>query len=311
MITRKEITRRDLGKLAGLALPLSALAPSAAFAAKINSTIHGVRIGAQSYSFRTMPLDEAIKAFVDCGLGEAEVFASHVETAAGAPPMQFGRNQDPAEAKAKREEMRKWRLTVPLEKFADVGKKFKDAGINVHGYNLSFREDFSDEEISRGFDMAKALGAKFLTASSTIAAAKRVAPFADKHKMIVSMHGHSNTKNPNEFAKPESFADAMAMSKYFHINLDIGHFFAAGYDPVAYIKEHHDKITNIHLKDRKKDDGPNTVWGEGETPIKDVLQLLKKEKYPIYADIEYEYRGAADPVTEVKKCFEYIKNALA
>jgi sugar phosphate isomerase/epimerase len=304
------ITRRDFGKFAAAAAALPLAAP-AAFAAKINSTIHGVKIGAQSYSFRTLPLDAAIQGFVDCGLGECEVFGSHVETAAGAPSMMGAPRGDKAAAAAKREELRKWRTTVSLDKFKEVRKKFEDAGVNLHGYNLSFREDFSDEEIDHGFEQAKALGVKFITASSTIVAAKRVAPFADKHKMIVSMHGHSNTKNPNEFAKPESFADAMAMSKYYHINLDIGHFFAAGYDPVAYITEHHEKITNIHLKDRKKDDGDNTIWGEGDTPIKAVLQLLKKEKYPIYADIEYEYRGAADPVTEVKKCVQYIKDALA
>ena len=302
------ITRRDFGKFAAAA---AAITPSAFGAAKINSTINGVKIGAQSYSFRTMPLDDAIKAFVECGIGECEVFGSHVETAAGAPAMTFGRNVDKDAAKAKRDELRTWRTTVGLDKFKDVRKKFDDAGINVHGYNLSFREDFSDEEIDHGFDQAKALGVKFITASSTIVTAKRVAPFADKHKMIVSMHGHSNIKNPNEFAKPESFADAMAMSKFFHINLDIGHFSAAGYDPIAYIKEHHAKITNIHLKDRKKDDGANTPWGEGDTPIKAVLQLLKQEKYPIYADIEYEYNGESDPTTEVKKCMQYIKDALA
>ena len=129
--------------------------------------------------------------------------------------------------------------------------------------------------------------------------------------MIVAMHGHSNIKDPNEFATPESFAKAMAMSKYFWINLDVGHFFAAGYDPIDYIQKHHDRISNLHLKDRKKDDGPNTPWGEGDTPIKQVLQLLKAKKYPIPAFIEYEYRGVEGPVAEVKKCFQYCKEALA
>ena len=147
--------------------------------------------------------------------------------------------------------------------------------------------------------------------SSTVSMAKRLAPFAERHKTIISMHGHSNLKDPEEFAKPESFAAAMAESKFVGVNLDVGHFFAAGFDPVAYIKEHHARITNLHLKDRKKNDGPNTVWGQGDTPIKEVLQLLKKEKYPIPANIEYEYRGEADPATEVKKCLEYCRAALA
>ena len=295
---------------------------AAGHAAKIDSSINGVKIGVQSYSFRTMTLDEAIKAMTQVGIGECELFATHAERDAGIPQPP----PPPADAKAGgkkgggggfrmspefRAEIKKWRMTVPLDKFKDVRKKFTTAGINLHAYNLSFRQDFSDEEIDRGFEMAKALGVKVITASSTVSMAKRLAPFATRHKIIVSMHGHSNLKDPEEFAKPESFAAAMAESKFIGVNLDIGHFSAAGFDPVAYIKEHHARITNLHLKDRKKDDGPNTIWGEGDTPIKAVLQLLKKEKYPIPADIEYEYSGASDPATEVKKCLDFCRSALA
>jgi sugar phosphate isomerase/epimerase len=95
------------------------------------------------------------------------------------------------------------------------------------------------------------------------------------------------------------------------INLDIGHFTAANYDAVAYIREHHAQITNLHLKDRKKNQGDNTPWGQGDTPIRDVLQLLKRERWPIPADIEYEYRGEGTSPQEVRKCFEYAKQALA
>jgi sugar phosphate isomerase/epimerase len=103
----------------------------------------------------------------------------------------------------------------------------------------------------------------------------------------------------------------MKMSKYLKVNLDVGHFVSADYDPVAYIREHHADITNLHLKDRKKHQGDNTPWGEGDTPIKEVLQLLKKERWPIPVDIEYEYRGAGTSSEEVKKCLEYARQALA
>ena len=316
------VSRRDLGKIALAAWPLSR-----ALAAKINSDINGVRIGVQTYSFRSFPpegiIDAVIHAMTEIGLGECELFGPQVEPnvmaglwgGAGYGGRGPGPPDPRAAARAKaREDLRQWRLTVSMDHFKNIRKKFADAGINVHAYNLSFAEDFSDDEIDRGFDMAKALGVNIITASSTIKAAARVAPFADKHKMIVAMHGHSNTKDPNQFATPESFAKAMEMSKYFWINLDIGHFFAAGYDPIPYIQEHHARITNLHLKDRKKSEngqeGANTPWGEGDTPIKPVLLLLKQKKYPIPAYIEYEYRGA-DPVAEVKKCFEYCKAALA
>jgi sugar phosphate isomerase/epimerase len=288
--------------------------------APIDSRVDGVRIGVQSYSFRTMPLDAAIKAMTDIGIGECELFSGHVEprlasggaraqtTGTGAPTSK--KDSETSNRASGTENLRYWRLTVPLSHFTGIRRKFDSAGIKLHAYNYSFNDRFSDEEIDRGFEMAKALGVDIITASSTVSAAKRVAPFAEKHKMIVAMHGHDNTRDPNQFAKPESFEQAMALSKYFWVNLDIGHFFAAGYDPVEYIERHHDRITNLHIKDRKRNHGANTPWGEGDTPIKQVLHLLKSKKYDIPADIEYEYRGA-DPVVEVRKCFQYCKDALA
>ncbi|HEY7181738.1 MAG TPA: TIM barrel protein [Blastocatellia bacterium] len=328
-------SRREFGKLtlAGLPMTVALARGSARGSGRIDSKINGVRIGIQSYSFRTISLDEAIKAMAEIGIGECELFSGHVEPRMGPPPGAAGapgagqppqgppgggqgemtpeRREAMREAMRKRqEEIRQWRLSVSLDHFKDIRKKFDAAGIRLQGYNYSFNDNFTDEEIDRGFQMAEALGVKLITASSTLSSAKRVAPFADKYKITVAMHGHSNLKDPNQFAKPESFSAALAMSKYFAVNLDVGHFFAAGFDPIAYIEANHDRITNLHLKDRKKDNGPNTPWGEGDTPIKQVLHLLKQKKYDIPANIEYEYNGA-DAVVEVGKCFQYIKDSLA
>jgi sugar phosphate isomerase/epimerase len=114
---------------------------------------------------------------------------------------------------------------------------------------------------------------------------------------------------PGEFATPQSFAEAMAGNKYIGINLDIGHFTAANFDSVDFLKQNHDHIVTIHIKDRKKDQGPNVPLGQGDTPIKEVLQLLKTNRWAIPANIEYEYSGT-DTVAEVKKCYEYCKSAL-
>jgi sugar phosphate isomerase/epimerase len=301
------LTRRDFGKITIASLPLAG-----AWAA-INSKIDGVRLGAQSYSFRDLSLDDAIAAMTSIGLGECELFAAHIEGGHTDKPPMGGprRNMSADERKAMREESRKWRVSVPLDYFKGIKKKFDDAGIKLYAYNYSFNEGFTDDEIERGFEFAKALGVGILTASTTLPVAKRVAPFADKHKIVVAMHGHSDLKDPNQFAKPESFAAAMAMSKHFKINLDIGHFTAANFDAVDYITQHHKDIVLLHLKDRKKDEGPNTIWGEGDTPIKQVLLLLKEKKWPIPAFIEYEYKGAGTSPEEVKKCFDYCKKVLA
>jgi len=286
------ISRRDFARIATAALPLVA----AQAAPKIDSKVGGVQIGAQSYSFRDRPMDKAIQAYKEAGLGECELWQGHVEP------------HDVPRGAEGREVIRKWRLTTPLDHFSQVRKQWDDAGILLYAYNLSFNDSFSDEEIDRGFLMVKAMGVKYITASSTLTAAKKVAPFADKHKIVVAMHGHDNIKDPNQFAKPESFDAAMKMSKYFWINLDIGHFVSAGYDPVDYLKQHHDRIATLHIKDRNKAHD-NLPFGQGETPIKEVLLTLKKNKWRIPANIEYEYKEQ-DAVAEVKRCAQFMKEAL-
>jgi len=282
------LSRRDFHRLAIAALPASLAT------AKPNSKIHGVQIGAQSYSFRDRSLDEAIQGMVEVGLSECELWQGHVE-----PKGSGGRAA-----------LREWRLSAPMDLFKEVRKKFNDAGIQLYAYNYSFRDDFTDAEIERGFVMAHALGVTRLTASSTVPCAKRVDPFAAKHKVYVGMHGHDSTK-PGEFATPQSFEEAMAgSSKYIAINLDIGHFTAAGFDAVEYLKKQHEHIVTLHIKDRKKNHGANLPLGEGDTPIKEVLLTLKEHRWAIPANIEYEYKGA-DTLVEVKKCYEYCKAALA
>ena len=290
MLTRREFTT----------LALSTLAWPKLLAQTANSA-GGVTLGAQTYSFRQMTRppdgdmsDVIIKAFTECGLHDCELWSPMLEP-----------------AKVEREALRRWRIETPLDHFAAIRKRFDSAKIAIRAYNYSFNDSFTEPEIDRGFEVARALGAQFITASSTLTAAKRVAPFAEKHKMIVAMHNHSNVKDPNEFATPESFAAALKLSKYFRINLDIGHFTAANYDAVSYLRENHPNITNLHVKDRKRDQGENVEWGTGNAPIREVLQLLKQNKWPITAYLEYEYKGAGTPVDEVKKGLAYMRAALA
>jgi len=289
------LTRREFGVLAATGLGLTWDAVLAA------QSPAGVRLGAQTYSFRDIPraadgdgVGPIIAAMTACGLKECELWAPQVEPAG-----------------LSRDAIRAWRLETPLDHFRAVKKRFDAAGISIYGYNYSPNKTYTDPEIGRGFEMAKALGAEIMTASTTLDVAPRIKPFAEQHRMVVAMHGHSNLTDPNEFATPDSFAAAMKMSRFFKVNLDIGHFTAANFDAMAYIREHHADITNLHLKDRKKNQGPNTVWGEGDAPIREVLQLLKKERWPIRAYIEYEYTGTGSPVDEVKRCDAYARQALA
>jgi sugar phosphate isomerase/epimerase len=221
-----------------------------------------------------------------------------------------GRRALSPEEQAQADALHKWRTSTTPATFAPVKKKIADAGIDLRilCYNMNVRNT-KDDEIEYAFMMAKALGVNIISTSTQVSMAKRTAPFADKHKIRLAFHGHDNLTDPDETATPQSFATILAASKYHAINLDIGHFTAANLDPVEYIQQHHDRITHLHLKDRKKDHGANVPWGQGDTPIKPVLKLLEKNKWDIPANVEFEYPG--DPVVEVAKCLQFCKEALA
>ena len=299
-------SRRQFGKLALSTVPVFGVfrprpAGAAPGLAAIDSRIKGVRLGAITYSFRAITDANAIvKAMASMGLGEAELMSNHAEALAGAPG---GRGGSP--------ELDAWRRSTSPDTWKRVRGVFDAAGISLRllTYNMNVKAT-SDEAIEYGFAMAKGLGVDAMTTSTQVSMAKRVAPFADKHRIPVAYHGHANLTDPDEVATPASFATCLSYSKYHRINLDIGHFTAAGFDAVDYLRSNHAQITNLHLKDRHNParGGANVPWGEGDTPIKEVLQLLSREKWDIPANIEFEYPG--DPLVEVPKCFQFCKNAL-
>lgn len=251
----------------------------------------GVTIGVQSYSFRDRPLDGAIAAMETLGLGSCELWQVHVEP-----------------RKIPREELRRWRETVPLETFHRIRDQFAKASIALCAYNISIQDDYSDAEIERAFDMTVALGAPLITSSSNIATVKRIAPVAERRKMLVGMHNHSRI-DPNEFATAKSLSDALAASRYIAANLDIGHFTATNEDAVAFLRQHHERIVTLHIKDRRRDQGPNVALGTGDAPIGEVLKMVRDNRWPIPVNLEYEYKGG-DTVEEVRKMLDYCRRAL-
>jgi sugar phosphate isomerase/epimerase len=305
-LTRREWSALVVGGL--VSAPFARLGA----AQRPKSRIAGVRIGAQSYSFRSLSLADTIPAMARIGLSYCELWQGQVETGdvIGTPadlPEDATRQQQQA---ARRDALRRWRLEVPLDHFRDIRRQFDAAGITLTAYNLSFGNDFTDAEIDRGFEMAKALGVDVITASSKVSTAAKVDPFAVKHGIAVAFHNHSRV-SPDEFASPESFAEALdGRSNQLAINLDVGHFNGAGYDPLDYLDQHHDRIVSLHLKDKLRDGDRNVPWGEGDTPIVQVLQRLRDRQWDIPAQIEYEYRGENAEV-EVARCLEYCRRALA
>ena len=251
-----------------------------------------VTFGVQSYSFRDRSLEDAIAGMQKLGLRSCELWQDHVEP-----------------RRMPREELRRWRETgLARSRSTGSATSSRKASIALSAYNISIKDSFSDAEIERAFDMTTALGAPLITSSSNIATVARIAPVAERRKMVVAMHNHSRI-DPNEFATAKSLTDAMAKSRYISVNLDIGHFTATNEDAVAFLKQHHDRIVTLHVKDRKRDQGPNVEFGAGDTPIVEVLKLVRDNKWPIPLNIEYEYKGG-DSVDEVGKCLAYCRRAL-
>jgi len=265
-----------------------------------DSNFGGVQMGAITYSWRDKPggVENIIKYCSETGVNSVELMSNDVEEFLGAPK---NSNQD----------MKAWRLALPMSKFEDVRKMFENAGIKIHIIKFSPAR-WSDEEIDYAFKAAKVLGAKGVTDELGMEAVKKLAPFAEKHGVYAIFHNHM------QFATSGfSYDPFMAVSPAVMFNFDSGHFFGStGIHPNTIIEKYHDRIVSIHTKDKTgpKTDPANTnqVWGQGEAPIEDILLLIKKNGWPIFCDIELEYdvKPWSDSVKEVKTCVHYARQIL-
>ena len=215
---------RGVTAAAGGVLPL--VRPRSATA---ESRFGGVLIGIQSYSCRDMTLDESIAAMQQLGISSCELWSLHAE------PRELYRPEN-------REQLRRWRASSRSRTSATLPRGSRDAGIAAEFLQPELPDDFSDAEIERGFEMARALGVPAITASAQMNSVPRIARYADLHGMPVAMHNHSRS-DPNEFATPDDFERAIGIggSAPIAINLDIGHLTAANFDAVAYLKANHER----------------------------------------------------------------------
>jgi len=274
-------------------------------ASKPNSVFNGVRIGCITYSYRggINTAEDTLKALIQDGLSEAELMDGPIVSYAGLSRGGRPRN-DAANPPAKPTDAQR---AAQLAKCQELRKMYNDAGVTIHLHKVPFGQ--SDEEIDFNFQIAKALGCVGITTERSESLAKRVAPFAEKHKIWVAFHNHTNNYPVMDGEDP-----ILSSGQYIGFNFDVGHYFAGskGLSPIPVIEKYHDRILSLHLKDRTAEGG-NLPWGQGKTPIKEILQLMRKEKWTFPADIELEYQIPADSnsVAEVAKCVQFCREALA
>ena len=296
-------TRREfLGSAAALAASL-ALPRFASAADKPCSVFKGVRIGCITYSYRSMAktAEETLAALLKDGLSECELMGGPIQLFADIKGG-GGKKGEPPPPKPTDEQR-----AAQLVKCRELRKMFNDAGVNIHIEKMGFGG--SDEEIDFNFQVAKALGCVAITTERNEKLAEKLAPFADKHKIWVAFHNHTTNYPVMDKNDP-----ILEFGQYIGFNFDVGHYFAGskGLSPIPVIEKYHKRILSLHLKDRTAD-GKNLPWGQGQTPIKEILQLIRKEKWTFPADIELEYAipQGSDAVAEVAKCVQYCKEALA
>ncbi|MBC3787524.1 sugar phosphate isomerase/epimerase family protein [Spirosoma utsteinense] len=306
---------------------------------KPNSLIDGVQIGVITYSFRDMPDQSAeatLQYVLDSGISAIELMGGPAESFVGAPknpvdmksvfPLMRKRFEKKeltddekkqladldVAMKAYRAEMTKWRLSAPMNKFEQVRKLYNQAGVKIYGFKPdTFGLQSTDAEIEYGLKAAKLMGANQVTLEhpSNDAHTLRLGKMAEKQGMRVGYHGH-------EQQTPTFWDTALAQSPGNAINFDLGHYIAAGnLDPLVFLRQKHDRLVSMHIKDRQTSDHGkgNLPWGQGDTPLKQVLQLMRDQKYTFPATVELEYQipAGSNAVAEVKKCVAYCRTALS
>lgn len=300
--------RRFLGSAAVLAAgaALPRISHAATASRKPNSVFNGVRIGTISYSYRSMfsNAEQVLEALVTDGLSEVELMGPAIQAYAGFN-VSSGKAKKGGDAPAPVRYSDAQR-EAQIAKCRELRKLYNNAGVNIHIHKIAFGP--SDEEIEFNFLVAKALGCTGITTERSDAMVKRLAPFADKHRIWVGFHNHTTNL-------PTFEADALVdAGNYTGFNLDVGHYVAGtkGKSPIPLLEKYHKRIVNLHLKDRTADGG-NLPWGQGQTPLKEILQLIRKEKWTFPADIELEYKipDGSDAVKEVSKCVQFCRAALA
>ncbi len=303
-----------------------------------NKTVEGVTLGLITYSFRALE-DQSAEATLSyiksCGVHAVEMMGDPAEDFAGKPKMTINRRafyglvkkernnsittdeaKELADYRAQYEAYNKknqeWLKTVSLETFERMRKMYAAEGVSIYAYKPAlFSKNNSDDEIRFGMRAAKALGASHVTLEhpGDDAHTLRLGRLAQEENVFVAYHGH-------EQQTPSFWDVALQQSTHNAMNLDLGHFVAAGNEnPLQIIRDKHMHIKSMHVKDRTTPEGgrKNLPWGTGETPIAEALQLMRDQQYTFPATLEYEYRTpeGSDVLTEIKKCIDYSKNALS
>jgi len=305
-VTRREFGKVSLASLLGL-VATSEVARGQVTAKPNRSVINGVQFGLQPFCYHDLAMNienrpELVRRLVQNGMGMVELHATWCEPRFNAPGV------SPKDA---RQKLRDWRVSAPPDHYRKIKKEFDDAGITIFTYYVNISDEDTDAEIDATYTAAKLLGAKGAIGSYGLKIAQRLVPFAAKHGIFAGLHNHDNLSDPDAFNNERSFEKGLSYSPNFKATLDVRHFTAGDGDCVGFLERHHERVSSVHLGDRRRHNGRSTPFGEGDAPIVELLRLIRDNQWPIVALLEFEHGTLRKEVDEVQLMFDYCKRALA
>jgi hypothetical protein len=240
--------------------------------------------------------------------------ASATPAPTGAAPATPPRPPTPAQIAAQaRAALRTWRLAATPAMFEAVRAQFAKAGVAIPIVRMPLGDGLYDEEIDYSFNVARWLGARALTCDAPVSQARRLGLFAEKHRMRVGFCGGSDVTNVDAFGRPGAWEQAFFYSPQNSACVDVGHYTAGnGTSAVEFLRRYHARITNICLSDRKTGQGPSVPWGEGNTPLREILQLVQRERYPwtVTIAVSYPLPSGSTVEAELARCVSFCEAAL-
>lgn len=279
------LSRRSF--LAGsAALAATAVLPRTAPAAD-DDPFGGFTVGVQSYTFRTFPLERALKAMKDLGLRNAEFYRGHI-------PVETG------------------------DKLKAIKRLLAEYDVTPVSFGVEAFDKAKPDEAKKRFAFAAELGAKYLSADPELDSLDMLDKLVAEYKIGIAIHPHGPSGKVMHRWKSAEFIMKTVKDHHELIGtcLDTGHLIRSAQldvklDPAAEVKTMGARNFGLHLKDHDNKRKTDVVFGDktGVLDVAGVLKALKAVKFQGYIAIEYE-ANEKDPTADVKACLTYLKEEI-
>lgn len=248
------------------------------------------KLAVQSYTFHKFTLMEALDKVKELGVPYIEVYPGH-RLGAGFGDLSFLPS-----------------LSIDVQK--RIVAEAKKRGVKIIAMGVVVLNETREWESY--FSFAKKMGMEYITAEPAIQDWNIVEGLVKKYDIKLAVHNHPKPSlywNPTDLLQVISKRD-----KRIGACADVGHWKREGLEPLACLKTLNGRILSLHFKDitNAKVAGhemPDTIWGTGILPIKDLLYELKRQQFNGTLAIEYE-NNWNNSVPDIKKNLNYYYAVL-